>query len=96
MMDPTQLKIEQGQQAKALLASPIFQTAIDGLLQRYVDCWVAAQTVEAREDAHRFVRIIAEFKQDLQSFATTGDLHLRRLDDLQGVNNPLNWRLRDS
>ncbi len=83
-MDAASDKIERGIQAKALLESAVFSEAVNRLLQHYVDCWMAGKTVEAREDAHRYVTLLQMLKGDLQSAATTGTLTRKRIDALQG------------
>ncbi len=53
------------------------------LEQRYIEAWRASSTVEAREDAHKYVRLLEWFKYDLQSVATTGDIEAARLKALE-------------
>lgn len=98
-MDESQEKIERGHQAKALLDSTIFKDAVTRLEQRYTEAWKAANTVELREDAHRYIRLIEWFVQDIRSVAITGAATQKRLDQLQGKPITLSeydqkWRTR--
>lgn len=49
---------------------------IDGVLSEmaseYVNRWKKAETVEAREDAHRYVTLIEKFKTSLNAVALSG------------------------
>lgn len=49
---------------------------IDGVLdemdERYVEMWRNAKTVEGREDAHRFVKLIWDFRNSLRAVALDG------------------------
>ena len=76
--------IERGYQAKALLENTFLAECLDGLEAKYLDAWRRAVTVEKREDAHRFVTLLEDLKQDLRSIATTGEIALRRDKDLTG------------
>ena len=88
-------KVERGLQADALLSNEVFNQVIDELEQSYVKLWKGAPTVEAREDLHRYIVMIAQLKNDLRSIANTGVLEQRRQDELSGkpttVYSPL-WR----
>ena len=88
-MDESARKIERGHMAKAMMESEAFQSTINDLLQRYVDAWIAGKSVEAREDAHRYVTVIGLLKNDLRSMAMTGDLTRQRLEVLEGGKQTL-------
>ena len=65
---------------------------LDGL---YHAKWRAAQTVEARENLHRYVTVRDQIIIDIQSIATTGKLEEKRLQELEGnvVRPPMNeWK----
>jgi len=79
----SQEKLERGFKAQSLLNSDILQECFAKLEQRYIDAWRASSTVEAREDAHKYVRMIEWFKHDLQSIANTGDIEAARIKALQ-------------
>ena len=93
MSEPIDLaaqKIERGYQAAGLLENPAFKDALTNLIQRYVDAWMSGKTVEAREDAHRYVTLVNELRQDLASTMTTGDLTRKRIEALRG-KTPTMW-----
>ena len=77
-------KIERGIQADAILSSPLFNEVLAALEQSYIATWKAADTVEAREDIHRYFVIIAQLKDDMRSIAMTGVLERKRQDQLAG------------
>ena len=79
----SQEKLERGFKAATLLNSEFFQECFDRLEARYIEAWRASSTVEAREDAHKFIRLIEWLKHDLQSMATTGELEAQRVKALQ-------------
>lgn len=79
----SQEKLERGFKASTLLNNEFFNECFDRLEQRYIEAWRASLTVEAREDAHRYVTLIGWLKQDLQSIANTGDIEAARLKALE-------------
>lgn len=54
------------------------RTDIEGVLAEmtaeYVAEWKKAKTIEAREDAHRYVSLIEKFKLSLNAVALSGEL----------------------
>lgn len=65
---------------------------LDGL---YHAKWRVAQTIEAREDLHRYVTVRDQIVKDIQSIAMTGKLEEQRLLQLEGkpVAIPMNeWK----
>lgn len=79
----SQEKLERGFKARTLLNNEFFQECFDTLETRYIEAWRASLTVDAREDAHRYVTLIGWLKQDLQSIATTGTIEEKRIQALQ-------------
>ena len=77
-------KVERGQRAEILLKDPLLQKTLEGLEEEYVKAWKQARTLDAREDAHRFVRLIGRFHDHLASLAFTGTLTSRQNADLEG------------
>lgn len=77
-------KIERGLQAQHILEHPLFNELLAELETSYIDVWKKADTVEAREDAHRYVVLLASLKHDFQSVATTGRLTAQREALLEG------------
>lgn len=77
-------KIERGRKAERLLADPLLVDTLDTLERTYVDAWRVARTLDARENAHRFVTLIDAFRKDLASQALTGTLKARRRAELEG------------
>lgn len=86
-------KIERGLQAESLLSSELFNELLTELEASYIGTWKIANTVEAREDLHRYMVLIAQFKTDLQSVANTGRLTAVRRATLEGgpisIHHPL-------
>jgi hypothetical protein len=79
----SQEKLERGFKAATLLNNEFFQECFDRLEARYIEAWRASSTVEAREDAHKYLRLIEWLKDDLQSMANTGNLEAARIKALE-------------
>ncbi len=77
-------KVERGQRAEILLKDPLLQATLEGLEEEYVKAWKQARTLDAREDAHRLVRLVGRFRDHLASLAFTGTLTSRQSADLEG------------
>lgn len=77
-------KVERGQRAEILLKDPLLRQTLAGLEDEYVKAWKQARTLDAREDAHRLVRLIERFRDHLASLAFTGTLTSRQQRDLEG------------
>jgi hypothetical protein len=76
--------MERGSRARALLDNALLRDAIAGLDRHYVEAWRRAGSVEAREDCHRYLKLVEKLVTDLTSIATTGDLEKKRLKELEG------------
>ena len=85
----SQAKIERGFKAASLLNNEFFNEVLDQLERRYIEAWRASSTVEAREDAHKYVRLIEWLKSDIQSVANTGDIEAARVQALRDGQNRL-------
>lgn len=81
-------KIERGFQAQSLLNNEFFKEVMGNLETRYVEAWKAAVTLEAREDAHKYIRLIEWFKDDIRTIATEGIVTKHRIDALKGEQQP--------
>jgi hypothetical protein len=79
----SQEKLERGFKAATLLNNEFFQECFTTLEARYIEAWRASSTVDAREDAHKYLRLIEWLKYDLQSIATSGDIEAKRAEALQ-------------
>ena len=77
-------KVERGQRAEILLKDPLLKLTLSDLEDEYVQAWKQARTLDAREDAHRLVRLIGAFRDHLASKAFTGTLSQRQRSDLEG------------
>lgn len=75
-------KISRGEDAQRILDNPLFEESIQKLEETYTAAWKRASTVDAREDAHRYVSLISKLKEDLQSILLTGDLERKREKEL--------------
>jgi len=81
--------------AQHLLDNELFKEVMSQLDGLYHAKWRAAQTVEARENLHRYVTVRDQIIIDIQSIATTGKLEEKRLQELEGnvVRPPMNeWK----
>jgi len=82
-------KIQRGISAQALLENELLKECFATLGDTYTQSWFDGKTVEAREDCHRYVTLLAKLKQDIQSIATSGKLEQARLKELEGRNKGL-------
>lgn len=88
-------KVDRGIAAEHLLKNELFQDVLQSLDGIYHAKWRSAETVQAREDLHRYVTIRDQLVKDIQTIVTTGKLEQQRLDQLEGkvVRPPLNdWK----
>lgn len=83
-------QVERGYQARALIDNKLLGECLEKLTTEYTNAWRSAVTVEARENAHKFVTLIEKLKQDLQSIALTGELARKRDKDLTGESRRWN------
>lgn len=77
-------KVERGIAAKLLLENELLKEILNGLDETYHAKWHTAATVEAREDLHRYVRVLEQLTADIRTIATTGKLEEQRLAILDG------------
>lgn len=87
-------KVERGHQADALLQNALLKQALNELDEFYCAAWRAAKTVEAREDAHRYVTLLTKLVADIQSISTTGKMETARQKELEGKRGILAWPTR--
>ena len=83
-------KIERGRRAEALLEDPLFEEVLQNLIACYTDKWRHGQTLEARENAHRYITLVERIREDLTSQALTGTLTTKRHAELEGRHR--RWR----
>ena len=77
-------KLERGRRAEILLGDPLLGQTLEDLEAEYVKAWRKAKTLEARENAHRLVGLIDQFRDHLASLALTGTLNARNRAQLEG------------
>ena len=77
-------KVERGQRAEILLKDPLLRDTFAELENEYVKAWKQARTLDAREDAHRLIRLLERIKDHLASMAFTGQLTNKQTADLEG------------
>lgn len=77
-------KSERGFQAEQLLENTILKETLSELDAEYHRAWRDAKTVEAREDLHRYVKVLERIVTDIKQVAVTGQLEQRRLKELEG------------
>lgn len=87
-------KSERGTQAEVLLENPLFKEILSDLDAEYHRSWRDAKTVEAREDLHRYVKVLERISSDLLVIAQTGKLERARLKELEGGKRGLldSWK----
>ena len=81
----------RGIEAHRILESEVTQEALSKLDAFYVNAWRNGKTLEAREDAFRYLTLLEKFKMDLRSAVTTGELEMQRQKELEG-RKPF-WKL---
>lgn len=74
----------RGQQAESFLAHPLIREILSDLDGEYHARWRDAKTVEAREDLHRYVKVVERLSADLLTIAQTGQLERARIKELEG------------
>lgn len=79
----------RGDEAKRLLENPILVEVIANLDATYVLAWRRAMTVEAREDAHRYMQLCKQFESDLKSLVKGGQMAAHRIKELEGQKSGL-------
>ncbi len=84
-------KIARGYQADQLLQNALLKECLNGLDEYYCAVWRKSKSLEAREDAHRYVTLLTKLVQDLQSISTTGKLEDARLKELEGKRGIIAW-----
>ena len=77
-------KIARSIEAQRILDSEVTQDALDKLEKVYIAAWRNGKTVEAREDAHRYLTVLGKFAQHFRSLTTTGELEAQEQKRLEG------------
>lgn len=77
-------KVERGRRAEALLGDPLFEDVLQNLESYYIEKWRRGESLQARENAHRYVTLIGRLREDLTSQALTGTLKSKRQAELEG------------
>ncbi len=67
-------KIQRGIAAKHLLDNELLKEILNELDGTYHAAWRNAKTVEAREDCHRFVKLLERLTANIRTIAITGKL----------------------
>ncbi len=76
-------KITWGLQAAALLNNEQFEKCLDRLEEEYTKAWKAGRTIDARENAFRYVSLLSRLKEDLTAVITTGTISQKRVAELR-------------
>ena len=77
-----------------LLQNALLKELLNELDGEYHALWRSAKTVEAREDLHRYVKVLERITSDLQSIANSGKLEQRRQNELTGDRGTVLWPKR--
>ena len=67
-------KAERAAQAQALVNEGLFAESLAKIEANYIQLWREAKTTEQREDYHRRICLIDEFRADMREVITTGDI----------------------
>lgn len=86
-------KIERGYQADQLMQNSLLNETLQKLESAYIKAWRESKSLEAREDAHRYVTLIDRLRADIRGVATTGDLERNRVAELER-RSTYPWRVR--
>lgn len=84
-------RAHRGEETRRLLENPILIEALSLLETRYIEAWKTAKTVEAREDAHRYVQLKKLFESDLKALVNDGQFAADRLKELEGKPSRKFW-----
>ena len=74
----------RGQRAQELLRNEILLQSLKEMEEHYIEAWKKGRTIEVREDAHRYVTLLSNFKDHLSSLVLTGALDAKRIAELEG------------
>lgn len=84
-MDMTnEQRIHRAAEAQRFRDSEIVKDLLNGLDAHYVAAWRNSKTLDAREDAYRYMMILNKFTQDLAVMAGEGEFTKRRISELEG------------
>jgi hypothetical protein len=73
-----------GAKAKELLENEALQKALSSLDGYYVTAWRNARTLEAREDAFRYVQVCKKIISDIEAVVKDGQISTHRINELEG------------
>lgn len=71
-------------EASRLIENVAFVEAVANLDKTYIQAWRNAKTVEAREDAHRYMMLLNRFSADLKAMVFDGAVTDKRVIELEG------------
>ena len=71
-------------EAQRLIDNVAFVEAVANLDKTYIQAWRNAKTVEAREDAHRYMMLLNRFSADLKAMVFDGAVTDKRIVELEG------------
>ena len=76
-------KEDRAAQAKALVDAGLFAESLAKIEAHYIQKWRDASTTEDREDFHRRVCLIDEFRADMREVIITGDIAAKEAETPQ-------------
>jgi hypothetical protein len=91
-------KAQRGLNAQKLLENELFKEVLNELDGEYHRRWRNAETVEAREDLFRYVKVLEHVTKDIRQIAVTGALEEQRIAALEAKRKlaPLNeWAIEE-
>ena len=77
-------RIHRASEAKRMIENVAFVEAVSELDKLYVQAWRNSKSVEAREDAHRYMMLLHKFSADLRSMIMDGAVTDKRIVELEG------------
>jgi hypothetical protein len=80
---------DRAAQAHALVDDGLFAESLAKLEAHYIQKWRDATTTDEREDFHRRVCLIDEFRADMREVITSGDIAAKEAETQ--TKAPLKW-----
>ena len=80
---------DRAAQAHALVTEGLFAESLATLEAHYIQKWRDATTTDEREDFHRRVCLIDEFRADMREVITSGDIAAKEAETQ--TKAPLKW-----
>lgn len=77
-------RMHMADRAGEVLNNEAFLAVCESLAEAYIEAWRKSKTIEAREDAHRYVNLCERFVSDLKAMVLDGQMTRKRVNELVG------------